>query len=426
MAEQLPQQCLQSDTIQGFVEGWIRDASYDRAREHVEHCPECRALVVAAARTYTTSGTGTAPRSHSSAPAFTSARYEISDLIGAGGMGVVYQAYDVQLQRKVALKVLHSTPRGDASSAQARLLSEARAMAQLSNPNVVHVYDVGAFDDQVFIAMELVEGETLRRWLRRTPRAVHHVAAVLIDAGRGLAAAHGAGLVHRDFKPDNVLIGRDGRARVTDFGVARELSLTETEAGGVVGTPAYMSPEQFLGHTVDARADQFSFCVTFYESMYGVRPFAGVTPAEIKRAVLAGELRTPSDGEARLLAILRRGLSVDPQNRYSSMDALLADLAGVRYEPRNKQHRRLVAGAIVLALMTALGLGAWLAREPSAIETPTAPVLIEPTAEVAPATVPIQKTSPPPRRKAREQLPAKPAPKPKLLHEDDLLPFEKK
>ncbi len=424
MAEQLPQHCLQSDTIQGFVEGWIRDASYDRAREHIERCSECRALVVAAARTYTTSGTGTPPGVSASAPAITSARYEISALIGAGGMGVVYQAYDVQLQRKVALKVLHSSPSGDASSAQARLLREARAMAQLSNPNVVHVYDVGAFDDQVFIAMELVEGETLRQWLRRTPRAAPHVAAVLIDAGRGLAAAHGAGLVHRDFKPDNVLIGRDGRARVTDFGVARELSLTETEAGGVVGTPAYMSPEQFLGKAVDARADQFSFCVAFYESIYGARPFAGVTPAEIKRAVLARELQLPDGGDPRLLAILRRGLSGEPSDRYSGMDTLLADLAAIRYEPRSKQRRRLVVGAIVLALMTALGVGAWLAHAPSAIETSIAPLPVEPTAEIAPVVTPINKASPPPRRKVKDVHPAKPTAKP--LHEDDLLPFEKK
>ncbi|MGH2898506.1 MAG: serine/threonine-protein kinase, partial [Solirubrobacteraceae bacterium] len=202
-------------------------------------------------------------------------------MLGSGGMGVVYVAHDPELNRKVALKVL----RADGSEAMERfhdlLLREGQAMAQLAHPNVVTVFDVGGVDQRVFIAMELVEGLTLSRWLAAERRAPSEIVATFVAAGHGLAAAHAAGLIHRDFKPDNVLIGNDGRVRVTDFGLARQAhgveagtahDAAEARPGtgaphtGLAGTPAYMAPEQFHGRAADARADQFSFAVALYEA----------------------------------------------------------------------------------------------------------------------------------------------------------------
>ncbi len=220
-------------------------------------------------------------------------RYVILDRIGAGGMGVVYAAYDPELDRRVALKLLRTDR--FAAPGHLRLLREAKALARLTHPNVVAVHDAGTFGDQVFVAMELVEGETLRQWLEAGARSWREVLDRLLAAGRGLAAAHAAGLVHRDFKPENVLLGRDGRVRVVDFGLAKaladaaeepaapdsggELASPLTEWGAVLGTPAYMAPEQIRGIAADARSDQFSFCVALYEALYGERPF-GKGPRE--------------------------------------------------------------------------------------------------------------------------------------------------
>jgi serine/threonine protein kinase len=206
----------------------------------------------------------------------------VLDRIGAGGMGVVYAAYDPELDRRVALKLLRPDRFGSDAD-RLRLLREAQALARLADPHVVSVYDTGTFGDRVFVAVELVEGETLRQWLgglRAAPRSWREVLARFLPAGRGLAAAHAAGLVHRDFKPENVLLGRDGRVRVADFGLAEaapepggKLAALPAEWGLVLGTPAYMAPEQLRGIAVDARSDQFSFCVALFEALYG-RPSA--------------------------------------------------------------------------------------------------------------------------------------------------------
>jgi serine/threonine protein kinase len=248
-------------------------------------------------------------------------RYRVLERRGEGAMGVVYAAVDERLGRKLAIKLLHPHFAGDPTG-RARLLREAQAMARLRHDNVVLIYDVGthgADEEQVFIAMELVEGCNLDAWLKQAPRSLEERLAVFLQAGRALAAAHRAGVLHRDFKPENVLVDAGGRARVLDFGLARALaapaagdpedSLSEplTRTGSILGTPAYMAPEQLRGDPVDARADQFSFCVALYDALYGERPFAAVqrfqplriahvpkdsrVPGAVRRALLRGLAR---------------------------------------------------------------------------------------------------------------------------------------
>ncbi len=300
-------------------------------------------------------------------------RYMVLERVGAGGMGVVYAAFDQELDRKVALKVMHVRTEGDQSTGgRERLLREAQAMAKLSHPNVITVHDVGTFEGRVFIAMEFIDGPTLRGWLRQGPHEPAEIVEVFVKAGRGLAAAHAAGLVHRDFKPDNVLIGRDGRVLVMDFGLARQASGRQSEAqptphqrerslqdlvltrtGAVVGTPAYMAPEQHQGTAADPLVDQFSFCVALYEALYGQRPFAGNSVASLAINVLEGQVRSPPRGTAVptwLRAVVLRGLCRDPLDRYPSMDALLAELQA---DPPSGR-RPWVTAAMVLVMLAAL------------------------------------------------------------------------
>src|SRR5262249_1482559 len=260
---------------------------------------------------------------------------------------------------------------GDGPEAwRARLVREAQAMARLIHPNVVTVHQVGTVDDQVFVVMEYVDGGTLARWLRETPRSWREVRDVFERAGRGLAAAHAAGLVHRDFKPENVRVGSAGRVRVTDFGLvgvealpaapspAMDLSLTLS--GTLIGTPIYMAPEQHDRRPVDARADQFAFCVALYQAVFGERPFAGDTIEALATEVRAGRLREPKSGRcpAWLRRAIVRGLRPDADDRYPSMEALLADLGRARVLAR----RRAVAIAAG-ALIAVAGVTGWLARQ---------------------------------------------------------------
>ena len=390
-------------------------------------------------------------------------------LIGKGGMGEVYAAYDPELDRKIALKLLRaSTTAGvDPSEGRSRLLREAQAIARLSDPNVVVMFDVGTFEDRVFLAMEFVDGNTLGYWLQAKPRTWREVVATFTAAGRGLASAHKGGLVHRDFKPDNVMIGRDGQVRVMDFGLARVIDVSAnagekvaadpsrpgvseaksptpgmgggasaaaesrspslaqsalaarasgvaalvsqapsaprasesatvgiapgvngayreddaltrdlsrvavglrmdsptsalnsrlTITGAMMGTPAYMAPEQFQSAPIDARTDQFSFCVALYEALYGERPFAGKGIHDLTANVLAGRVR-PAPSGARVPGWLRRvvlrGLRVDRADRHASMESLLAALAR---DPGRTWRRWMAAGATV-GLIGALGVG---------------------------------------------------------------------
>ncbi len=282
-------------------------------------------------------------------------------------MGVVHEAYDPELNRRVAIKLLRPGRAG--ANAQQRLVREAQATAMLSHPNVVQIYDVGTVRDQVFLALELVRGQTVAQWLRERRRPWAQVLSHFVAAGRGLAAAHAAGIVHRDFKPSNILIDEQGRARVADFGVAsldtahdshattgpndHSLTASLTSTGAVVGTPVYMAPEQHQGQRVDAAADQFSFCVALHEALYSERPFAGRTPVELAEHVAQGDYRAPADrgGVPVFVAnAVRRGLATDPKQRHPSMAALLETL---QHDPRRHRRRRIygatLAGAVAVA-----------------------------------------------------------------------------
>lgn len=270
-------------------------------------------------------------------------RYVVLYRLGAGGMGVVYAAYDPKLDRKVALKLLRkaSEDPNKRRRGQERLMAEARALARLSHPNVIAVHDVAVHDGRIVVAMEFVDGETLTARLAREPLPWATALALMSEAGRGLAAAHGAGLVHRDFKPDNVMLGRDGRVHVMDFGLAREFELEEsgaafgelpTDAGvgerrsRLAGTPAYMAPEQHRGMPVDGRTDQFSFCVTLYEALYGHRPFVAEGAQAMLAMIEAADIPPPPAHvkvPSRIRAVVLRGLSSEPDARFPSMQALL-------------------------------------------------------------------------------------------------------
>ena len=285
--------------------------------------------------------------------------------IGRGGMGSVFAAYDETLDRQIALKVVRPSP--GATEGLARLLREARALARLAHPNVVAVHDAGEFSGHVFIAMELVQGETLRTWLRAEKRPWRAIVAIFVQACRGLAAAHHAGIVHRDFKPANVIVGADGRVRVLDFGLARGAierardAASEggarpssgldasTIAGAISGTPAYMAPEQLCGGPIDARTDVFAVCAALHEALFGRRPF-GETLAE-RQAALA-DPRPPSpprgDAPAWLRAEVLRGLAHDPAQRHASMDALLAALDR---DPTRRRARVLGVGLLAGSLV---------------------------------------------------------------------------
>jgi tetratricopeptide (TPR) repeat protein len=313
-------------------------------------------------------------------------RYRVVDEIGRGGMGVVLRARDERLDRFVAIKLLPSEA-SDSAEQRARLEREARALARLSHPAVVQIHDVGDLDGTLWVAMEYVQGRTLRAWLDATEsgRAWPDALNVLLDAGEGLRAAHDAGLVHRDFKPDNIMVADDGAVRVLDFGLARlgEESdeggsrasgasalddsdrgagsglTTLTRVGQVAGTPAYMAPERFEHAPADARSDQFSFCVTLWEALYGARPFASHEAAGLRRfvaKVAEGELDGP-DAARRvpswLADAVRRGLCPDPDARWPSLEALLRFL-----RERPKRRARVVTGvAIAASVLGALGVG---------------------------------------------------------------------
>lgn len=353
--------------------------------QHLDTCEECRELLAVVAGATTQSGNVVAlpgdlafgatlssntaepsdgvERPPSLVPGSSLGRYTLEAQIGEGAMGRVWRARDPKLGRLVALKLLRQ--RNDLSTKQ--LISEAQVMAQLSHPNVVSVYDVGVAEGVTYIAMELVVGRSLRLWMSGGQRSVPEILATFIAAGRGLAAAHAAGIVHRDFKPDNVLVGDDGRVRVSDFGLAArpvdrdvELdpnSLDVLAPGALLGTPAYMAPEQFSGANVDTRTDQFSFCAALYEALYGQRPFSGRTFFELADNVVKGNVKPPPahrQVSSGLRSIVMRGVLPRPGDRFPSLDHVLAELARDRARP----WRRVAIACAALAGVLALGLGA--------------------------------------------------------------------
>ena len=386
-------ECLDDNEVSAFVTGGLASPQMTRVEAHLATCRDCRELVAAMAQDVAAdSNIQTVPHEKLSLSQVTHlpkkvltvgdrvGRYLILSTLGTGGMGVVFSAYDPQLDRKVALKLLRSGLQLATKDAQKRLRREAQAIAQLSHPNVVAVYDVGTTDDgDLYIAMEFVEGDTLTSWLRNYPRTWREIVDVFLQAGKGLVAAHGVGLLHRDFKPDHVLVGGDGRVRVTDFGLARSLLLLEEESGRgatphlpmgvnasltatgtVLGTPRYMAPEQLMGPDIDARADQFSFCVALFEALYGVHPLPGATSVSMLEN--NDKALAPPEGSKIPVSVGRavsRGLEKDRGKRWPTMAQLLAELVPL---PVRSPVRYAIAGALALAVV-AISTAAVMAKQ---------------------------------------------------------------
>jgi tetratricopeptide (TPR) repeat protein/predicted Ser/Thr protein kinase len=298
--------------------------------------------------------------------------YALLGRLGQGGMGIVYAAFDEKLERKVAIKLLRSP---DSKDAKLRLVREAQAMARLSHPNVVQIYEISEFGDTVFIVMEFVKGVTLREWLTQARRTQAEILEVFGAAGKGLVAAHERGLVHRDFKPDNVMIRSDGRVLVMDFGLAHgsteqlsrihsrirpagRLAVDLTATGQLVGTPAYMAPEQFNGAETGPHTDQFSFCVALWEALEGTRPFSGASFEQLALAVTTGRHAKYDDTKipSWLRRIIMRGLEIDPALRWPSLQDLLDGLAA---DPTRRRRGLAIAlGGFVLVLGGVIALWA--------------------------------------------------------------------
>ncbi|QRN97358.1 protein kinase [Archangium violaceum] len=388
-----PDGCPDENVLAGFASGALSLGDVPELEPHLDDCAACRALVAAVAAESSSPGSTNAPTrldtgaptlpAHPESPALNPGdrlgRYVIETRLGAGGMGVVYAAKDPSLGRTVALKLLRPGAGTGEDEGRARLVREAQAMARLSHPNVLPLFELGTEEGRVFLAMERVEGPTLAGWLRERERPWREVLALFLQAGEGLAAAHRAGLVHRDFKPANVLVGADGRPRVTDFGLVRHGTREEggtpgavlgdpeesalTRVGAVPGTPAYMSPEQLAGLEVDARGDQFSFCVALHEALHGVRPFEARARDEARWRRVPVPRRPRLPGHVR--AALDRGLSLEPEARFPSMDELLAALA----RPPTPRWRPVVLVAAVCLVFAGADLVTWGKRESQVTET---------------------------------------------------------
>lgn len=343
-------------------------------------------------------------------------RYVVRSTLGRGAMGVVYAAYDPELDRHVALKLLRADAKGDEVARRERLRREARAMAKLAHVNVVAIHDVGEDARGVYLAMDLINGQTLDEWLweRRDWRSI---AGVFLQVARGLAAAHAADLVHRDLKPTNVLIDRAGVAKISDFGLVSASTpvqargavavgdssvLVLTRDGDSPGTPAYMAPEQLRGECASKKSDQFAFAICLYQALAGARPYP-LTNREGLLAAMDAERRAPMPKRAaprRLLKALNRALSAEPRNRFSDMDAFVAELeATLRVQPRGPSGAvwLLAAALLIVGLLFAVRFSAQPARAieasiPSRITVPPSPVVSAEPASLA-AAVPVE---PPP------------------------------
>jgi serine/threonine protein kinase len=365
--------CLTEEEILSLLGGRLAGRAHADARAHVDACTACQDVLAIALRTVGTGATNAGGATDDDAADVRTGevvgRYRIDKRLGIGAMGVVYLAQDLDLHRNVALKIL----RRQTADTAVRLQREARALARVSHPNVIVVHEVGTFDGRVFMAMEFVDGSSLASWLRAAPRSTAEIIEVFLQAGRGLAVAHEAGLVHRDFKPDNVLVGNDGRVRVVDFGLARKegdvplpaqsamlpgLHRSLTRTGAVIGTPAYMAPEQLAGAGADARSDQFAFSVALFEALWDARPFASERIDVVTGNVTRGGVRVPSGRRVpnRLSRAIRRGLSEVSAERFPSMVAMLEELARGARSPRGRASTLLAVGfASVAVLLFAYG-----------------------------------------------------------------------
>lgn len=293
--------CPDENTLADFISGGLSPDSAASIEAHIDRCRICSEVMVGVARAIP-ARSGSAPASLPLRIGDKIGRYRLGELLGRGGMGVVHRAHDTLLDREVALKIL------TAPSASHQGIGEARALARLAHPNVVAVHDVGEENGRAYIAMELVRGQSLADWMS-VPHSWEQVVQVFVQAAKGLAAAHAAEVLHRDFKPENVLVEATGRVAVTDFGLAR-LGGGEHELPRVIGTPAYMAPEQRQGLSPSAASDQYAFCLSFHEALFGARPGGP-------------SVRT---APSWVTEIVQRGLSESPAQRHPSMQTLLREL----------------------------------------------------------------------------------------------------
>ena len=350
-----------------------RPADEDAARARVH----ARLFGAPSEGTEPPAGSPRSPRSEGGLPA-SIGRFRVEGVLGRGAMGQVLRAIDPELDRPVAIKILAPSVSSDDAAAEAeRLRQEARALAKLSHPNVVTVHEVGTVEGRVYIAMEFVDGTTLAGHLAVGPRPIEEVVDLLVQAGDGLAAAHAAGIVHRDFKPANVLVGTNGRVRVADFGLAAHArSHTRPPAGGargaqatsafLAGTPAFMAPERLRGAPATAASDQFAFCVTAYWALFGAFPHEGDDAFSRALAIIEDRRRPPPDGRGvprHLRRVVERGLRPDPRDRWPDMATLVAAL---RRDPRIRRRRAGVTSALVAASGIAAYLLASQATSPAA------------------------------------------------------------
>jgi predicted Ser/Thr protein kinase len=388
-------ECPDDDVLGALAAGELAPASREALAIHAASCAVCHSMVVALGdggwTQASAGGAGVDRRGRDEfalPPGAVVGRYTIERRVGAGGMGVVYVATDRELERRVALKfVRHGA--GD-PAARARLVREAKTLARLSHPHIVTLFDAGEHHDHAFVVMEYVDGGSLLSWARQGDRTADEIIAAALAVGRALAAAHAAGIVHRDVKPDNVLVGGDGDVRVTDFGLARaglevgaavdldaagrpsDAAAPLTRTGAILGTPAYMAPEALRG-VGSALTDQWSYCAMVYELLAGIRPF----PDDAGRravAIARGQLQPPAPGRSlspRVRAVLARGLRDEPGARWGDMRALVDALG------RSRGRRRgltvgVAASATLAVAAAAAGAMAWRTRGPDAAR-PEAP-----------------------------------------------------
>jgi serine/threonine protein kinase len=385
--------------VHNYVAGHLQNQSQRDAELHLVSCERCQRELAAMQLDSTSNDSVTAAPVEfvELARGTNVGRYQVESVLGAGGMGVVYAALDTELHRKVALKCVKVTSTDDEKfeQAQDRLIREARAMAALQHPNIVAVYDVGKFGDQVYVAMQLVDGGNFRTWCAAKARSLDEIVKILLEIGHGLSAAHAINLVHRDIKPDNILVSSRGTARLTDFGIARRLDVRTatgthnikalgaselefrrrsqplvleggdtigmTRVGAVMGTPAYMSPEQAMGQVADQKSDQFSYAVMAWEAIFRVRPFAGTTFSEIQANIIMGEIvRPPSVIAPKAMeSVFRRAIHSEPAQRFASMRELVAALEAEQQrglQPRATSSKRIAVavGLLIVALIAGI------------------------------------------------------------------------